>query len=66
LRTIDLKINDDLTVNAKIQQGKVIMIVLDGQQGKATMLEAVDHGFTSLETVNGHVKRIKFEEYERL
>ncbi|EJR61470.1 hypothetical protein IIO_02923 [Bacillus cereus VD115] len=65
MRIKEMKINvEEMKIEQKIESGKIIVLVLDGTQGKVKMCEAVDHGFTIIETVKGQAKRIKFEESE--
>ncbi|MFL0361427.1 XtrA/YqaO family protein [Pseudobacillus sp. 179-B 2D1 NHS] len=61
MKEVEININD-LSVTQKIKQGKVLVLILDGNQGKAKYVEAVHHGNTIVETVKGEAKRIKFEE----
>lgn len=63
-RSRELQIADDMSVQCRMEPGKVIVLVLDGQQGKARITEAVEHGFTIIETAKGKAARIKFEESE--
>ncbi|ESU71092.1 terminase [Geobacillus thermopakistaniensis] len=55
---------DNMTVSHPVVPGKVIVIVVDGVQGKAKVAEAVEHGYTIIETAKGKTARIKFEESE--
>ncbi|EPF11116.1 MULTISPECIES: XtrA/YqaO family protein [Bacillus] len=65
MRIKEMKINvEEMKIEQKIESGKIIVLVLDGTQGKVKMCEAVEHGFTIIETVKGQAKRIKFEESE--
>ncbi|MEH7435484.1 XtrA/YqaO family protein, partial [Bacillus thuringiensis] len=49
-----MKINvEEMKIEQKIESGKIIVLVLDGTQGKVKMCEAVEHGFTIIETVKG-------------
>lgn len=65
MRIKEMKINvEEMKIEQKIESGKIIVLVLDGTQGKVKMCEAVDHGFTMIETVKGQAKRIRFEESE--
>jgi len=59
--TIDI---DTMSVMVPVQSNKVIIVVVDGNVGKAKMLNAVDHGFTIVETAKGKAARIRFEESE--
>jgi hypothetical protein len=64
-RTKELEINiQEMSVTQTIEPGKVLILVLDGVQGKAKLCEAVEHGFTIVETAKGKAARIKFEESE--
>lgn len=63
-RSREVQVADDMSVQCQMEPGKVIVLVLDGQQGKARITEAVEHGFTIIETVKGKTARIKFEESE--
>ncbi|MCL6571721.1 MAG: XtrA/YqaO family protein [Bacillus sp. (in: Bacteria)] len=60
---IDIDIND-MSIQQKLEPGKVLIIVLDGNQGKAKMCEAVEHGLTIIETAKGKTARIRFEDCE--
>ncbi|MDF9520784.1 XtrA/YqaO family protein [Bacillus cereus] len=51
-------------VEGNIEEGKVLILILDGNQGKVKVCEAVEHGLTIIETVKGQAKRVKFEESE--
>ncbi|WP_280849953.1 XtrA/YqaO family protein [Gottfriedia endophytica] len=64
MRTIELELSNDMTVQHKLEPGKVIVLVLDGIQGKVKVTEAVEHGHTIIETAKGKVARVKFEESE--
>lgn len=63
-RTEEIMINEEMIISQKIQPGKVVIIVLDGHLGKAKKCEAVEHGYTVIETAKGKTARIKFEESE--
>ncbi|MCG5026910.1 XtrA/YqaO family protein [Anoxybacillus flavithermus] len=55
---------DEIKVSYPVVPGKVIVIVVDGVQGKAKVAEAVEHGYTIIETAKGKTARIKYEESE--
>lgn len=55
---------NDMSVKQKLESGKIKIIVLDGHKGTASSFEAVNHGETIIETVNGQTKRIHFRESE--
>ncbi|MGZ0084560.1 XtrA/YqaO family protein [Caldibacillus thermoamylovorans] len=64
-RAQELQIDiDNMTVSHPVVPGKVIVIVVDGVQGKAKVAEAVEHGYTIIETAKGKTARIKYEESE--
>lgn len=64
-RAQELQIDiDNMTVSHPVVPGKVLVIVVDGVQGKVKVAEAVEHGFTIVETSKGKTARIKFEESE--
>ena len=60
---IEIDINN-MSVQQKLEPGKVLIVVLDGIQGKAKMCQAVEHGYTIIETANGKTARIRYEESE--
>nr|WP_216367485.1 MULTISPECIES: XtrA/YqaO family protein [unclassified Anoxybacillus] len=55
---------DNMIVSHPVVPGKVLVIVVDGVQGKAKVAEAVEHGYTIIETAKGKTARIKYEESE--
>ncbi|WP_243505816.1 XtrA/YqaO family protein [Cytobacillus oceanisediminis] len=64
-RVNELHVNiDNMSIEQKLESGKIKIIVLDGQKGVVSSFEAVKHGETVIETVNGHAKRIHFRESE--
>lgn len=63
-RSQDVDIDNNMSIEQKIEPGKVLILVLDGIQGKVKMCEAVDHGLTIIETAKGQAARIRFEESE--
>ncbi|MDD9147840.1 XtrA/YqaO family protein [Sporolactobacillus sp. CQH2019] len=63
LKEMELNI-DDLSVTQKMERGKVLIVILDGVQGKAKVTQAVEHGQTIIETAKGKVAKIKYDEGE--
>lgn len=51
----------DFTIQQKIDPGKVQIIVLDGNQGTAHVLDAPEHGKTVIQTVKGSFARVDHE-----
>lgn len=65
MRTKELLVNiDSMSVEIPVHSDRVLVVVIDGKQGKAKITEAVEHGFTIIETAKGKAARIKFEESE--
>ncbi|WP_458412760.1 XtrA/YqaO family protein [Schinkia sp. CFF1] len=61
----ELTINlESMSVNVPFENGKVMIAVIDGKRGIARITEAVEHGMTTIETVNGQSKRIHYDEKE--
>ncbi|EWG08871.1 XtrA/YqaO family protein [Cytobacillus firmus] len=66
-RVNELHVNiDNMSIEQKLESGKIKIIVLDGQKGVVSSFEAVHHGETIVETVNGEARRIHFRESEKL
>lgn len=55
---------DDMTVTHAIESGKIIVLILDGHQGKAKAYEAMEHGSVLIEIENKKTKRVRFNESE--
>ncbi|MFZ4452070.1 XtrA/YqaO family protein [Salibacterium aidingense] len=66
MRSEELNINQqDMSIDSQeVESGKVKIIILDGVNGKAKITEAVEHGFTIIETAKGKVAKLKYEEGE--
>ncbi len=61
----EIKIDQNtLSINQKVVPGKVMVIILDGGQGKAGVVEAVHHGTTIIETTKGKAFRVSFKDDE--
>lgn len=63
-RSRTISIDNDHPLNVFFEPDKVQILVLDGFQGKAKLVDAVEHGFTIIETAKGKAAKIKFEESE--
>ncbi|PRP52777.1 hypothetical protein C7B63_02220 [Bacillus halotolerans] len=50
-----------VTIQQKIDPGKVQIIVLDGNQGTAHVLDAPEHSKTVIQTVKGSFARVDHE-----
>lgn len=65
MRLKEIKIDmPTLSVTQKMERGKILIVILDGVQGKAKMTEAVEHGSTIIETAKGKVAEIKYDDGE--
>lgn len=58
--TIEINVND-MSIQQQIENGKVLVLVLDGVKGTATKVEAPEHGLTVVETAKGKSAKVKFE-----
>ncbi|KRT94823.1 MULTISPECIES: XtrA/YqaO family protein [Bacillus] len=56
-----INLNDDLSFTESIESGKVRVIVLDGKQGAAHIMDAPEHGKSIIQTINGSFKRVDYE-----
>lgn len=56
-----INLNDDLSFTKSIESGKVQVIVLDGKQGAAHIMDAPEHGKSIIQTVKGHFARVDHE-----
>jgi len=63
-RTKEIAVNPDMSIQEIIEPGKIKVLVLDGNKGTASYCEAVRHGETIIETVDGKSRRIHFRESE--
>ncbi|OBA07040.1 hypothetical protein A9D36_07590 [Bacillus subtilis] len=57
----EINIKKDFAIQQKIDLGKVEIIVLDGKQGTAYVLDAPEHGKTVIKTVKGSFARVDHE-----
>jgi hypothetical protein len=63
-RSQEVEIDINMSIQQRLEPGKVLILVLDGHQGKVEMCEAVEHGLTIIETAKGKTARIRYEESE--
>ncbi|AWD88521.1 MULTISPECIES: XtrA/YqaO family protein [Bacillus] len=56
-----ISINQNTSVSQFIEPGKVSVIVLDGNQNAAYVVEAPEHGHTIIETFKGGFDRVRFD-----
>ncbi|MEC3999883.1 XtrA/YqaO family protein [Bacillus subtilis] len=57
----EINLNKDTTIQQAIEPGKIQIIVLDGSQGTAHVLEASEHGKTIIQTAKGSFARVDHE-----
>ncbi|KHD85670.1 terminase [Bacillus ginsengihumi] len=62
IKEVDLL--DDMTIKQALEPDKVVVVVLDGKRGIVRKCEAVEHGETIVETINGKFKKVHFHESE--
>lgn len=56
-----ISINQNTSVSQFIEPGTVSIIVLDGNQNAAYIVEAPEHGDTIIETFKGGFDRIRYD-----
>ncbi len=56
-----INLNDDLSFTKSIESGKVRVIVLDGKNGTAHIMDAPEHGKSIIQTIDGSFKRVDHE-----
>lgn len=61
MQTKHISINQNTSVSQFIEPGKVSVIVLDGNQNAAYVVEAPEHGKTIIQTVKGGLARCDYE-----
>ncbi|MED1121292.1 XtrA/YqaO family protein [Bacillus atrophaeus] len=52
--------NYETTIQQSIELGKVRIIVLDGTEGTAHLLDAPEHGKTIIQTIKGGLSRLDY------
>ncbi|MGG3625512.1 XtrA/YqaO family protein [Bacillus gobiensis] len=57
----ELSINEDLSFTERIKPGEVSIIVLDGNEGTAYVLDAPEHGETIIQTIKGGLARLDYK-----
>ncbi|WCK55409.1 XtrA/YqaO family protein [Aneurinibacillus sp. Ricciae_BoGa-3] len=62
----EVVIDENGRIEAEIEPGKVMILIIDGTQGKVTAVEAVRHGMTSVETVKGRATQVHYDSKELL
>ena len=53
--------NHETTIQQSIEPGKVRIIVLDGTEGTAHLMDAPEHGRTIIQTIKGGLARCDYE-----
>lgn len=56
----EINLSNDTTIEQAIEPGKIQIIVLDGSQGTAHVLEAPEHGETIIQTIKGGLSRLDY------
>jgi hypothetical protein len=62
----ELIIDENGQIQVDMEPGKVMLLIIDGTQRKATVVQAVRHGMTTVETVKGRATQIHRDSKELL
>ncbi|ASK24788.1 MULTISPECIES: XtrA/YqaO family protein [Bacillus] len=53
--------NRDLSIGESIEPGKIRIIILDGNEGTAHVLDTPEHGDTIIQTIKGGLARLDYK-----
>ncbi|MEC1878360.1 XtrA/YqaO family protein [Bacillus subtilis] len=56
----EINLSKDITIEQAIKQGKIQILILDGNEGTAHVLEAPEHGETIIQTIKGGLSRLDY------
>jgi hypothetical protein len=56
----EIKLSKDITIEQAIKPGKIQILILDGKEGTAHVLEAPEHGETIIQTIKGGLSRLDY------
>ncbi|POX34451.1 XtrA/YqaO family protein [Bacillus sp. Ru63] len=57
----EINLSKDTTIQQAIEPGKIQILILDGKEGTAHVLEAPEHGKTIIQTAKGSFARVDHE-----
>lgn len=56
----EINLSKDITIEQAIKPGKIQILILDGKEGTAHVLEAPEHGETVIQTIKGGLSRLDY------
>ncbi|WP_440615026.1 XtrA/YqaO family protein [Bacillus subtilis] len=56
----EINLSKDTTIEQAIEPGKIQILILDGNEGTAHVLEAPEHGETIIQTIKGGLSRLDY------
>ncbi|MCY7919525.1 XtrA/YqaO family protein [Bacillus vallismortis] len=56
----EINLIKDTTIEQAIESGKIQILILDGNEGTAHVLEAPEHGETIIQTIKGGLSRLDY------
>ncbi|MBA5716349.1 hypothetical protein DT035_16270 [Bacillus subtilis] len=56
----EINLSTDTTIQQAIEPGKIQILILDGKEGTAHVLEAPEHGETIIQTIKGGLSRLDY------
>ncbi|KMN94592.1 phage portal protein [Bacillus subtilis] len=57
----EINLSKDITIEQAIKPGKIQILILDGKEGTAHVLEAPEHGETIIQTIKGGLSRLDYK-----
>ncbi|MFK3811822.1 XtrA/YqaO family protein [Bacillus halotolerans] len=56
----EINLSKDITIEQAIEPGKIQILILDGNEGTAHVLDAPEHGETIIQTIKGGLARLDY------
>ncbi|MGF7533654.1 XtrA/YqaO family protein [Bacillus mexicanus] len=56
----EIKLSKDTTIEQAIEPGKIQILILDGNEGTAHVLDTPEHGETIIQTIKGGLSRLDY------
>ncbi|MBO3767047.1 MULTISPECIES: XtrA/YqaO family protein [Bacillus] len=56
----EINLSKDITIQQAIEPGKIQILILDGNEGTAHVLETPEHGETIIQTIKGGLSRLDY------
>ncbi|WP_144453597.1 XtrA/YqaO family protein [Bacillus subtilis] len=56
----EINLSKDTTIEQAIKPGKIQILILDGNEGTAHVLETPEHGETIIQTIKGGLSRLDY------